>query len=162
MKRKRSQGTKSQPTCSICHKKGHYASSCNRLAQRLLAAVRQKSSTVQISTFLKNHSAAQVVSLPTKKKRLSNDLAADDTFGNNAPGRMPRLLRARRSKRSRRQETKERKLSGNRDRLLTLTSNQKSPKLRSEIPTKSFCERSGVGLNAGHGVGLEKQWFQKE
>ena len=62
-------GSKSEPQCTICNKKGHYSSSCPRLAQKLLQAVRQHANTAQISKYLAGHKDAKVLGMTGKPQK---------------------------------------------------------------------------------------------
>ena len=62
-------GTKSNPQCLQCGKKGHYSSMCPALADELLSAIRRTANIQQISSFLKENSSAKVVGMDGKPRR---------------------------------------------------------------------------------------------
>ena len=68
-KKRRSAGTKKNPTCSICSSDKHYGSSCPVLAQQLLKAVRRKSGLQNIVQTLAQRDVVSLVEAPPKPRR---------------------------------------------------------------------------------------------
>ncbi|CAJ1357996.1 unnamed protein product, partial [Effrenium voratum] len=64
--KRRSAGTKLEPTCAICQKGAHYSSTCPLLAQKLLAAVRKAANTKQIAEYLAANDKAFVQGMTGK------------------------------------------------------------------------------------------------
>lgn len=64
--KRRSAGTKLEPTCAICQKRAHYSSTCPLLAQKLLAAVRKAANTKQIAEYLAANDKAFVQGMTGK------------------------------------------------------------------------------------------------
>ena len=65
----RSGGTKSEPVCRLCGSRGHYTSTCPRLAQKLLQAVRKSAGSKDISDFLATNAVVRVQGLKGKPQR---------------------------------------------------------------------------------------------
>ena len=67
--KRRSVGSKKEPTCSVCHSRKHYGSSCPKLAQKLLQAVRRKSGLQSIVTAVEERSVLTVLEAKKKPKK---------------------------------------------------------------------------------------------
>ena len=67
----RSAGTKSEPVCRLCGSRGHYTSTCPRLAQKLLQAVRKTAGSKDISDFVATNAVVRVQGLKGKPQRTS-------------------------------------------------------------------------------------------
>lgn len=67
--KRRSFGTKEAPTCSVCHSRKHYGSSCPQLAQKLLKAVRKKTGLQNIVNAVSERSVLTVVEAKKKPRK---------------------------------------------------------------------------------------------
>lgn len=65
-KKPRSHGTKKSPTCSVCHKKGHYGTKCPVLAQKLLQAVVKKSGVPNLKAAVAKQTTLTLLEAPKK------------------------------------------------------------------------------------------------
>ena len=60
MKGSRSKGTKAEPVCSCCDKRGHYASACPVLAKQVLAALGKTHSSAQIKKIVAKNTSLKL------------------------------------------------------------------------------------------------------
>ena len=86
VEKRRCVGTKKEPTCSICHSRKHYGSTCPQLAQKLLRAVCQKTG---VKNLLKAVSERKVLTVLEAKKKPLRTLKRRSR-GNAAAGKKAR------------------------------------------------------------------------
>ena len=68
-KKRRSVGTKKEPTCSVCHSRKHYGSSCPHLAQKLLKAVRKTTGLKNLVNAVSERRLLTVLEAKKKPRR---------------------------------------------------------------------------------------------
>ena len=142
----RSGGTKSEPVCRLCGSRGHYTSTCPRLAQKLLQAVRKSADSKDISDFLATNAVVRVQGLKGKPQRTAKK----------ASGKRQKTIawkKARLVSSSKRQRKKQSKKNAARDK-------QRRPK-----SMKTSQSRVGITFKASQSAYnslLKSQWVWKE
>ena len=80
MKGSRSKGTKAEPVCSCCDKRGHYASACPVLAKQVLAALGKTHSSAQIKKIVAKNTSLKLQDFHGKNVKTGKRASGNRSF----------------------------------------------------------------------------------